>query len=358
MFQRIFFSYSRVDSSGFALKLANDLRNSDKNIWVDQLDIKGGEIWDVAIENALKTSDCILFIASKKSVISKNVLDEVYYALDINKPIIPVLTCNCEIPYRLRRLQYITFTGNYEDGFKHLLESLKEEEVHSISNKKKQNNKNKTRFILSAIIGVILLSAVVYFFSKDLTMNSKQLTQSNDTAKSNIDSSVGTKPILGEDDSTNLILSKYYLDNNNFLKGIGILQTIFIKNDTCNNNDSCYFKAGMNYYNSKNFPFAFACFSKAAENNNSKAICMIANMYYTGEWVAYSLNDAYIWYNKAATNNNSVALLMLGVFEMQGKISARNYTKAKDYFNQVILNNDNNDAVKIAREKLKQLQAH
>lgn len=357
MFQRIFFSYSRIDSSDFALRLANDLRKSNTKIWVDQLDIKAGEIWDVAIENALKVSDCILFIVSKKSVISKNVLDEVYYALDINKPIIPVLTGNCEIPFRLRRLQYIDFTGNYEHAFKRLLESLKEE-VHNIDNDEKQNNKKKTRFILSAIISVILLLIVIYYFNKSSKTNSKQLAQSSNSVKNNPASSVGTKQILEADDSTNLILSKYYLDQNNFLKGISILQSIIIKNDSCSHNNSCYFTTGMNYYNSKSFAFAFAYFSKAAENNDSKAICMIANMYYAGEWVAYSLNDAYIWYNKAATNNNSVALLMLGVFEMQGKVSSKNYAKAKDYFNQVVLNNDNNDAVKIAREKLKQLQAY
>ena len=44
--EMIFFSYSRSDASEFAFKLAGDLRNAGMNIWIDQLDINGGEIWD------------------------------------------------------------------------------------------------------------------------------------------------------------------------------------------------------------------------------------------------------------------------------------------------------------------------
>ena len=48
-----FVSYSRTDSE-FALRLAQDLKAADANIWLDQLDIPPGKPWDDAIEDALK----------------------------------------------------------------------------------------------------------------------------------------------------------------------------------------------------------------------------------------------------------------------------------------------------------------
>lgn len=120
----IFFSYSRNDSSEFALSLAEELRNVHANIWIDQLDIHGGAKWDVEIEKALKASTCVLFIVSKESVKSDNVLDEVYYALNKRKQVIPIIIGDCEVPYRIERLQQINFSRDYNLGLKQLLKAL------------------------------------------------------------------------------------------------------------------------------------------------------------------------------------------------------------------------------------------
>ena len=42
-----FFSYAREDSE-FVLKLAKELRAVGVNLWLDQLDILGGQRWDPA----------------------------------------------------------------------------------------------------------------------------------------------------------------------------------------------------------------------------------------------------------------------------------------------------------------------
>jgi TIR domain len=123
-YQKIFFSYSRVDGEKAALKLAGDLRKLGANVWIDQLDIKAGTIWDEEIERTLEKSDCILFIATPKSTSSNNVLNEVYYALEENKQVIPVIFENCKIPFRLKRLQYIDFTGDYDSALDRLAEAL------------------------------------------------------------------------------------------------------------------------------------------------------------------------------------------------------------------------------------------
>ena len=97
-------------------------------MWLDQLDIHPGERWDRAVEEALRNSERILLILSPSSVSSDNVLDEVSFALETNKTIIPVLYLDCAIPFRLRRLQYIDFRTDYDRGLKELLRTLVEQQ--------------------------------------------------------------------------------------------------------------------------------------------------------------------------------------------------------------------------------------
>ena len=120
---KTFFSYSRDDSE-FVLKLAKDLRAAGADVWLDQLDIGAGKRWDAEIETALESSQGQLVILSPSSVESNNVMDEVSYALEKGKHVIPIVFKECQIPFRLKRLQYLDFTGNYETGFNQLLKSL------------------------------------------------------------------------------------------------------------------------------------------------------------------------------------------------------------------------------------------
>ncbi|MDT8414065.1 MAG: toll/interleukin-1 receptor domain-containing protein [Flavobacteriaceae bacterium] len=121
--ETIFFSYSRDDSE-FVLQLAKNLRQAGANIWLDQLDISAGSRWDKSIEQVLTRSKTLLVILSKTSVTSDNVLDEVSFALEEGKTVVPVLLEDCEIPFRLRRLQYADFTENREKGIQTLIHAL------------------------------------------------------------------------------------------------------------------------------------------------------------------------------------------------------------------------------------------
>lgn len=120
---RFFFSYSR-DDSAFVLKLAQELRNAGANLWLDRLDIRGGQRWDDAIQAALQSCQGMLAVLSPSSVASQNVLDEVSYGLEEHKQVIPVLYQKCAIPFRLRRVQYVDFSSSYEEGFAELLRTL------------------------------------------------------------------------------------------------------------------------------------------------------------------------------------------------------------------------------------------
>ena len=119
-----FFSYSRSDSE-FVLKLGQDLKAAATTVWLDQLDIDPGRRWDDAIQDALSRCQRMLVVLSPASVESTNVMDEVSYALEEKKLVIPVLYRDCTIPFRLRRVQHIDFRSDYQSGLNHLLTVLR-----------------------------------------------------------------------------------------------------------------------------------------------------------------------------------------------------------------------------------------
>lgn len=51
-------------------------------------------------------------------------LDEVYYAMEQNKKVIPLIFVDSRTPFRLKRLQHIDFTRNYEAGLALLVDEL------------------------------------------------------------------------------------------------------------------------------------------------------------------------------------------------------------------------------------------
>src|SRR4051812_26362162 len=108
-----FFSYSRKDSE-FVKRLASDLKNTSANVWLDQLDISPGSPWDESIQNALNEAHGLIVILSGTSAKSQNVMDEVSYALSRGKKVVPLMIEECQIPFRLARLQYIDFTKDYD----------------------------------------------------------------------------------------------------------------------------------------------------------------------------------------------------------------------------------------------------
>jgi TPR repeat protein len=121
--QSAFVSYSREDSE-FALRLTQDLKASGAHVWLDQLDIPPGYPWDNAIEDALNTAPQMLLILSPNSAKSENVRNEISYAIEQGKIIIPVLYQDCTVPLRLQRTQRIDFRADYARGLNALMVHL------------------------------------------------------------------------------------------------------------------------------------------------------------------------------------------------------------------------------------------
>jgi TIR domain/Sel1 repeat len=119
-----FISYSREDSE-FALRLARDLKRASAQVWLDQLDIRPGQPWDNAIEDALLDAQEMLLILSPSSARSENVRNEISSALEQGKIIVPILYRDCVVPLRLQRTQRIDFRGDYDHGLAATLDYLK-----------------------------------------------------------------------------------------------------------------------------------------------------------------------------------------------------------------------------------------
>jgi len=114
--RKTFLSYSRINQD-FAKRLAKELKSEGFDLWFDQMDIPAGARWDREVERALKECEIFMIIMTPASVDSENVLDEIGYAIDTGKQFLPVLLENCEVPFRLRRFQYVDFTNkDFDDG--------------------------------------------------------------------------------------------------------------------------------------------------------------------------------------------------------------------------------------------------
>ncbi len=191
--EKIFFSYSRADAADFALRLALDLKKQGFNVWLDQEDIRAGLDWDIEIEKALETCDCVLFIETEKSVSSNNVLDEVYYALEQHKKVIPLILVDSKMPFRLQRLQHIDFTKNYNSGLSLLVNELKGNTVtepfppEDVKPLPKVDKPFFTKYkgpLLIIILLIIIIAGVIIYTGKNKgigNVNEKQVTITDTT---------------------------------------------------------------------------------------------------------------------------------------------------------------------------------
>jgi hypothetical protein len=180
--QQYFFSYSRKDAD-FVIKLAGDLKKAGLNVWVDQLDILPGARWDDSIEKGLRDASSMLVVLSETSIQSENVMDEVSYALGKGKRVVPLLIHNCDVPFRLARLQYIDFTKDYTSAFQHLVQTLNSpqttqpvyEQIQPAENVNKQNiqqqnegaasqTKNRKNLLIPVIVAAALLIVLVLYY--------------------------------------------------------------------------------------------------------------------------------------------------------------------------------------------------
>ncbi len=166
MSEQIFVSYSRVDTD-FVLNLINDLIEEKLDVWLDQRDISAGQRWDRTIQAALQESDIFIIVLSPDSVASENVLDELSFAISAKKRIIPVLYRDCQIPYRIARIQFVDMRTDYRNGFQQLVSEIKREGAERpVVTPKQPRTRRKSLWglgLLAAFLCCVTLGVAGYF---------------------------------------------------------------------------------------------------------------------------------------------------------------------------------------------------
>lgn len=121
---QVFVSYSSKDKD-FALQLVSDLERF-YDVWIDKGELEGGLEWEEMIDAALQECAVFVVIVSPASNGSNWVARETIRAEQLKKYRIPVLLSG-ELPLRLLNVHYVDFQGQYEGGFRDLLEALKKQ---------------------------------------------------------------------------------------------------------------------------------------------------------------------------------------------------------------------------------------
>lgn len=130
----VFLSYSRRNKK-FVHKLARDLRARGIDVWVDMGDIRGGTDWAQALEEAIKTASAVILVMSKHSLRSKYVYQEIEWAEQANKAIIPLDYKKTKIPAalgaKLGRYQFIDLRSwGYDRSLTDIIAALEGQNIN------------------------------------------------------------------------------------------------------------------------------------------------------------------------------------------------------------------------------------
>ncbi len=86
----VFLSYTLADKA-LAEKLTRKLEEAGQSVWIDVEDIRYADNWKDAVWPALERAKAVLFVTSAASLASRNCLEELAYAAELGKRIIPII---------------------------------------------------------------------------------------------------------------------------------------------------------------------------------------------------------------------------------------------------------------------------
>ncbi len=116
----VFISYSRVDSAAID-HLQAELISYGFATWVDRQHLEGGDVWAAGIERAIQGCDVVVVGLSPDAVASPWVTNELFYAHNLKKQIIPVVIRPVEsIPLLLSAMQFIDMQADESQGLQQL----------------------------------------------------------------------------------------------------------------------------------------------------------------------------------------------------------------------------------------------
>ena len=125
----VFVSYSRRDSE-FVRRLTEAVSDrGGRDVWLDTEGIQDGEVFPEVIKRAIEQSNTFLFVITPNAVNSAYCENEVEYARQMQKRILPVLrepVPDAELPAEIRDRNWIPFTedADFEQGMARLVTAL------------------------------------------------------------------------------------------------------------------------------------------------------------------------------------------------------------------------------------------
>lgn len=124
----IFISYSRRDQE-FVTRLATDLDTRVSGVWFDQSTIQVGQKWHDEIMDGIRECKAFILVLSPDAAESRYVQEEVNKALELGKPIIPILyrpaEWTGEFSALVHDVQILDLrTGSYSENFQKMVDGL------------------------------------------------------------------------------------------------------------------------------------------------------------------------------------------------------------------------------------------
>lgn len=117
----VFISYAHDDATDVAKWLSDSLQQLGHTVFWDReaLQNTAGTDWELRIEEAIRQTESVLALLTPKAIRPVSVCrNEISYALNNKRVIIPALVIKCQLPLRLQGLHYIdleSFTSSTKD---------------------------------------------------------------------------------------------------------------------------------------------------------------------------------------------------------------------------------------------------
>ncbi len=123
---QVFISY-KSEYRDFARSVKNELNEWGFETWLDVDNIQPGDYFRHKIQEGLDSSDVLLMVLTEEAQLSREVMAEVDYFLDVaKKPVVPLRHRECKPLYIFVSIQYIDFVRDQANGFVQLKQRLNE----------------------------------------------------------------------------------------------------------------------------------------------------------------------------------------------------------------------------------------
>ncbi len=183
MNEKIFISYSRKDISK-AKKIKEEIEKiTSASCWMDLDGIESGSQFEDVIISAIDNARLVIFLLSENSMQSKWTKDEVRYAYEIRKKIIPVNIDNCTpsgwFLFKFSGYDVIDYSKSYQkqkffDDISEWIGDSEKPEQTIVAKKAKKHNSLSIYRIYAicqyTVFGAILIAVSSMFFFGLLTM--------------------------------------------------------------------------------------------------------------------------------------------------------------------------------------------